>query len=376
VPPEDVRDWVALHLLELAPSHHAAALARWPDAGEIAWRVPADALAGLARRDAGRAEARIRRARVDLPRRVDRVLARCRRDRIGIVPLPDAGFPELLREIADPPVLLYVRGALRAALARVAVVGSRRASAYGRRVAGDLSAGLSDRGVQIVSGGARGIDACAHRGALDGPGGTVAVLGSGLDRPYPPEHDRLFAEIADRGAVVTEFPFDAEPLPGRFPRRNRIIAGLSAAVVVVEAADRSGSLVTARLAADEGREVLAVPGPITSDRSEGCHRLIQSGAKLVRGIEDVLEELTGVAVSDGGETPAPGPASEGVAATEDERAVLAALDPVEPVHLDRLAERVPFGVARLQAALFALELRGAVDPLPGRYYCWPPRKER
>jgi DNA processing protein len=313
---------------------------------------------------------------------VDRELSRCRRAGIRLLTLDSADYPPLLREIHDPPGVLYLRGRWPPEAVHVAVVGSRRATSYGRRTAVALATGLSLRGVRVVSGGARGIDTCAHTGALEGPEGTVAILGSGLASPYPPENARLFDEIADHGALVSEFPLDAAPHPGRFPRRNRVIAGVSAAVVVVEAALRSGSLVTARLAAEQGREVLAVPGPVTSDRSAGCHRLIRDGAGLVESAEDVVEELPPVfrpegrgAASDH-ETSRSSGASDRTPLTEDERFVLGLLDPAEPVHVDDLAARAPFHIGRLQAALFGLELRGAVDPLPGRYYCCPPPKER
>lgn len=380
MPPEDLRDWLAFHLLDLTPRQQAIALARHGTPGDVARRVPVNAFADLARRKGRDLADRVRRTRAGLDRAVDRELEACRRAGVRIVARSDPDYPALLAEIPDPPPVLYVRGTLPSATVRVAIVGSRRATAYGRRVAIEFASALSARGVQIVSGGARGVDGAAHRAALDGPGGTVVVLGSGHARPYPPEHDGLFRDVARHGAVISEFPLEAAPHPGRFPRRNRLIAGLSSAVVVVEAAERSGSLSTARLAADQGREVLAVPGPVTSDRSAGCHHLLRSGAILARDADDVIDELPPPFRPESGgmrgETDAADVASEPIHATPDERAVLAALDPAEPLHVDVLADRVPFGVARLQAALFGLELRGAVDPLPGRYYCCPPRKER
>ncbi len=377
---DDLRDWVAFHLLDLSPRHQALALARLGGPREVARSVPAESFAGLVRGAGDPLVDRVRRARRDLDRRVDRELEACARSGIDIIPRTGGSYPPLLLETVDPPAVLYVRGRLDPGATRVAIVGSRRATAYGRRVAAGLGADLAARGVVIVSGGARGIDSCAHRGALEAGGRTIAVVGSGLDRPYPPENARLYMEIAESGAVVSEFPLDAAPLPGRFPRRNRIVAGLSAAVVVVEAAERSGSLITARLGVEGGREVLAVPGPITSDRSTGANRLIQAGAKPVLGAQDVLDELPpGFEPAPPGpalETDPAGGASDSTPIGPDERAILAVLDAAEPVHLDRLAEQVPFGIGRLQAALFGLELRGAVDPLPGRYYCCPPRKER
>jgi DNA processing protein len=380
MPREDLTDWLAFHLLDLTPRQQAVALERHGSPRAVAYRVPPAALAALSTRAGETLGDRIRRVRPGLDRRVERELEACRRAGIRVVTRDDPAYPGLLLEIPDPPPVLYVRGTLTSATTRVAIVGSRRSSAYGRTIAVEFASALAARGIQVVSGGARGIDAHAHRAAVDQTGGTLAVLGSGLARPYPPEHGRLFDAIADRGAVVTEFALEDEPLPFRFPRRNRLIAGLSSAVVVIEAANRSGSLVTARLAADQGREVLAVPGPVTSERSTGCHALLRAGATLARDAEDVIGELPPPfrperAVTRG-ETDPGGGASDDPTATPDERAVLAALDPVEPLHVDDLADRVPFGIARLQAALFGLELRGAVDPLPGRYYCCPPRKER
>jgi DNA processing protein len=380
VPTDDLRDWVAFHLLDLSPRDQTVALARFGGPGRTAWRVAPESFAALGDRAGPSIAERIRRVRKDLARNVERELAACGRAGIDIIPRTAESYPSILLETADPPAVLYVRGHLDPRATRVAIVGSRRATVYGRRVATSLASDLAALGVVVVSGGARGIDSCAHRGALTVGGPTLAVVGSGLDRPYPPENARLYAEIAEHGAVVSEFRLDAAPLPGRFPRRNRIVAGLCAAVVVVEAAERSGSLITARMGADLGREVLAVPGPITSDRSTGTHRLIQSGAKLVLTVQDVIDELPPGfeprEVVPAAETD-PGPAaSEGTPIGPDERAILALLDAVEAIHLDRLAEQVPFGIARLQAALFGLELRGAVEPLPGRYYCCPPRKER
>jgi DNA processing protein len=283
-----------------------------------------------------------------------------------------------LHDLPDKPVLLYIKGALRQKVFRVAVIGSRSPTAYGRRIATGLASGLAARGIEVVSGGARGVDTYAHRGVISERGATVAVLGSGLLNPYPPENAEVFEEIAACGALVSEFRLEAMPKPENFPRRNRIISGLSAAVVVVEAASRSGTSITAGHALDQGREVLAVPGPVSSLKSEGCHRLIQQGAKLVQNIEDILEEVPSMYLD---ALPATAPEEQGgegdqtAELTVDEARILGILDPVEPVQIDDLAERAPFGVARLQAALFGLELKGAVEHSPGRYYLLRPRKE-
>jgi DNA processing protein len=373
VPAGKLLDWIALNLLPgLRPRPLDRLLERCGDPGEIAHRVPEAVLAatpGLGTKTA----AAIAGARHDLLRRAERELRRAEKLGVRLVVRGEAGYPPALETIHDPPYLLYVRGELRHDAIRIAIVGSRRPTRYGQRVATGLGLGLAARGAEIVSGGARGIDTCAHLGALEEAGRTVAVLGSGLDNPYPPENRELFERIARHGALVSEFPLGREPRPENFPQRNRIISGLSVAVVVVEAAKRSGSLVTAGHALDQGREVLAIPGPVDAGRSEGCHRLIQDGARLVQNLEDIVSELP----PDLRQALAPRPlaprtppvaSSIAAAATSDEEAVLALLDEVEPLQLDALAQRAPFGIARLQAALFGLELRGAIEVLPGRSY--------
>lgn len=201
-------------------------------------------------------------------------------------------LPEILWSIYDPPAVLFARGMeMPAASVCIAVVGARKASAYGRRCAEFLAGELARRGVVVVSGAAYGIDAHAHRGCLQAGGYTVAVLGCGIDRAYPPEHAGLLERIMENGCLLSEYPPGEDPLPWRFPHRNRIIAGLSRAVVVVEASEKSGALITAEFALEEGREVMAVPGPIDHPLTRGTHALIQKGAKLVTGVEDILEEL-------------------------------------------------------------------------------------
>lgn len=314
-------------------------------------------------------------ARKDLARRAEREIRECQRLGVRLVRCTDAEYPASFESLPDGPLLLWMRGGLPEAVVRVAIVGSRRGTAYGRRVATGLASGLVVRGVEVVSGGARGVDTWGHVGALEAGGRTVAVLGSGLGVPYPPENVGLFERIAASGAVLSEFSLETGPRPDHFPRRNRLISALSAAVVVVEASPRSGSLGTASHALDQGREVLAVPGPVSSEQSQGCHRLIQQGAKLVQNVEDVLEELSpmyAVALTGRAGRPRDPAAIRLEGMSEDEIAVLALLSDPEPLHLDALAEAAPFGVARLQAALFGLELRRAVEELPGGYYLAQP----
>lgn len=210
------------------------------------------------------------------------------------VPFGDAEYPGLLAAIPDPPPLLWLRGVPAAfAAPAVAIVGSRAASPYGLEMARQLSMDLAARGVAVVSGLARGIDSAAHRAAVDAGGPTLAVLGSGLDRVYPPEHAGLAAEIVRQGALLSEFPPGTPPLPHHFPLRNRLISGVSSAVVVVEASEKSGSLITAACALEQGRDVMAVPGPVRAGRYRGAHALLRDGAKLVESADDILQELAG-----------------------------------------------------------------------------------
>lgn len=285
----------------------------------------------------------------------------------SLVTFGEVEYPSLLREIFDPPGVLYCRGRVGAleGLA-VAIVGSRTPTPYGRAVAERLAEDLASRGVVVVSGLARGIDTAAHWGALKG-GRTVAVLGSGLETMYPPEHEKFCDRIAEAGAVVSEFPLEAAPLPQNFPRRNRIISGLSRALVVVEAAENSGSLISAKLALEQNREVLAVPGNITSGRSLGANRLIKAGAKLVEGWEDVAEELPEpfrsklLAERAGETTPLP-LLSDAEAAVRD-RLTADSLTPI-----DDLLEGSGLSISELLTVLLGLEIKGVVVQEAGKRY--------
>ena len=302
-----------------------------------------------------------------------------------LVGTADPEMPPRLRAIADAPAVLFVRGdrdVLRAP--QVAIVGSRRATPAGARTARRLARELASRGVVVTSGLAQGIDAEAHRGALDAGGRTVAVLGSSLDRIYPAVHRHLADRIAAQGAVVSEFPFGTHPAPWNFPWRNRIISGLSLGVLVVEAADRSGSLITARLAADQGREVLAVPGSILNPLAKGCHRLLRDGAKLVETVEDVLEELPAEELAalvppeepPGGGGRGPEPGAGAAAGTGPETAPEPATDEATtleqlaygPASADTIAARTGLTPERVCSILLILELGGFVQTDPaGRY---------
>jgi DNA processing protein len=295
----------------------------------------------------------------------DDVIELCRRRSVRIVPEGDACYPPLLSRIDDPPGLLFVRGEIlpRDALA-VAIVGARHATAYGLKVAEQLAGSLARAGYTVVSGLARGIDAAAHRGAMAAGGRTVAVLGSGVLSVYPPEHETLAEEVVGHGAVVSECPPEASPFAGAFPQRNRIVSGMCLGTVVVQASERSGALITARLAGEQGREVFAVPGPIDCRVSKGCHELIRDGAKLVGGIDDILEELGPLfetAVSPAGE-PVPRPTD--AVLDGGEREVFDAIGEGE-ISIDEVVDATGLPAAEVLAAVSMLEVRRLVRRLAG-----------
>ena len=272
----------------------------------------------------------------------------------------DPGYPALLGCIADPPPVLWMRGAAQV-LERpvVAVVGSRAASPYALTVAGRLAGELASRGVTVASGLARGVDSAAHRGCLEAAGATVAILGSGLDRVYPPEHAPLAVSICKDGLIASELAPGGAPLPEHFPLRNRIISGISLAVVVVEASEKSGSLITARCALEQGRDVMAVPGSVLSGRNRGSHSLLKDGAKVVESADDILEGL-GWAVSG---YPAAEPRKP---LKEDE--LLSRMEAGEAYELEALAELAGTTGARLLPRLMEFELQGLVRAAGGRFF--------
>ena len=294
--------------------------------------------------------------------------------------LDDGSFPYLLREIADPPITLYVKGNWSACFEApcIGVVGSRRCSTYGENASEMLSRGLASNGITIVSGLARGIDTAAHRGAISGKGRTVAVLGTGIDQVYPKENARLVDEIlANGGALVSQFPLGTPPLKDNFPYRNRIISGLSLGVLIVEASERSGSLITARLAMEQDREVLAVPGNITSKNSFGTNYLIKSGAKLVQQWQDVVTELPSEIAAailppkiDDKNAVKENKTSEIILPnlTENEGKIWQMLAPDKETHIDALLEESGLAFGDLNTALLGLETREIIRTLPGKNY--------
>jgi len=289
--------------------------------------------------------------------------------KVRIVTLNDSAYPPLLREIPDPPPFLYVHGTWHNASGCIAMVGSRNATDYGLTTTKRLSWELASLGTTIVSGMAKGVDTAAHEGALMAKGRTIAVLGSGLGRIYPAENKHLFHRIAEAGAVISEFPYHATPDAHHFPMRNRIISGLSLGTVIVEATLRSGSLITARLAAEQNREVFAVPGSINSFKSAGTHTLIKQGAKLVEHARDILEEIslqtdftpleqTKHVASKKKKPPPMSPA---------ERAVFDSLEHY-PAHIDDIARKLDQEPGRLLGILLQLELKGLVRQSSGNFF--------
>src|SRR5919112_1684681 len=360
-----MKEWIALNMTPgVGPRAAARLLERFGSAEGVfealrseleRLRLRPEAVESIALRD------RMGAAAVEL----ERVRALADAD---VLALDDGAYPQLLREIPDPPVTLYVRGRWAECLDApcVAIVGSRRCSTYGQNVALLLARELASRGVCVVSGLARGIDAAAHRGALEAGGRTVAVLGTGVDEVYPRDHKKLAAEILEKGgALVSQFPLSTPPIPENFPYRNRIISGLSLGVVLVEAAENSGSLITARLAMEQNREVYAVPGNITSRNSFGTNYLIKgAGAKLVQQWQDVASELPLEIAArllppepkkDKGLAEQLSLMPEGL--TEIERSVLKLLSADDPIHIDTLAQLSQLSISELASVLLGLEMR-------------------
>lgn len=343
----------------------------------------------------------------------EREVEECERSGVRLLMLGDAEYPELLARIHDPPLLLYLRGQFtEIENLAIAIVGSRNADYYGAKTAHTLATELATSGVCVVSGLARGIDTAAHRGALEAGGRTVAVVGSGLGDLYPPENRRLADEIAESGAVVSEFPLKTPGIPRNFPQRNRIISGMSLGVVVAQGSIRSGSMITARLAVEQNREVFAVPGKVDSEDHRGCHQLIREGATLIESADHIFHQLEplqmlseayrnqdalnpppllfdplaagdGAASLDTADAPSPTckptrkkPASDhkkrtkpaALGKTPLEVAILKSLKPSDGVNVEELVAKLSATTGEVASTLMALEMRGLIRQLPGRYY--------
>lgn len=299
----------------------------------------------------------------DILEKTDIEIQKADKEKVNIISFSDARYPENLREIYDAPILLYVKGALTENhVPRVAIVGSRRPSLYGLRMAGKIASELSQAGVVVVSGLALGIDSAAHAGALSGNSATLAVLGSGLSNIYPEQNKKLAEQIIEKGALISEYPMETLPIPGNFPIRNRIISGLSQLVLVVEAGEKSGALITADAALDQGRDVLAIPGNADSERSYGTHSLLKQGAKLVTSAADVLEELK---MSSGAIKTA---AEKKPLNLSPEEEKLFSLLQNEPLHVDTLIEESGLAPSRIITHISRLQMKGYVKELPGKNF--------
>jgi len=360
---EDLKYWIALNLV-VADSLRSARLVtkHFSSAEDVFAATKRDLIAAGLEEEKAKAL-----SSTNLLARADHEIERLEKKGYFVLAIKDKRYPGYLREIFDPPLVLYCAGKAEAlSESALAVIGARKPTPYGRAVAERLAQDLSSRDMVIVSGLARGIDSIAHWGALKG-GKTVAVLGSGLEKIYPRENRNLFERITENGVVLSEYPLDAPPLGYHFPLRNRIISGLSLGVVVIEATRKSGSLITARLALEQNREVMAVPGSITSELSRGTNWLIKSGAKLVEDWKDVIEEL-------------PLPLRESILSKEkeerkktpslnpEERKVYDLLAPDTLTSVDELVELCHLSVSELLCILLSLELKDLIAQRPGKFF--------
>jgi DNA processing protein len=370
VPPE-IRDLLTLSLVAgIGPRLTAALLERFGSAGE-ALRASVAELSAVPYINQRLAETLTQAlTRSDVTAELERM----ERHNVRPIALGTPDYPASLTNIPDPPYVLYVRGTLTADDANaVALVGSRHCTDYGRRIASRLATGLVRAGVTVISGLARGIDGVAHRAALQAGGRTLAVLAGGLARIYPPEHAELAREVEAAGAVLTEAKMEQEPIAGLFPVRNRIISGLSKVIVLIEAAEKSGALITASHAADQGRTVMAVPGPVDTASSGGTNELIRKGAALCRSVEDILEELHGISAMAVAEKKAASgaaapltPAGPPPGLDDNQRRIWEMLTEVR--QLDELVQRLGLAVPQVSGALMMMEMRKVVRRLPGNRY--------
>ena len=348
----------------LGPARIAALLKRFGSSRE-AWRASRKGLDEILELKGFQDRLISERRRIDPSREWQRLQDL----QIGCVSLRSPRYPPLLKQISQPPPLLYLRGSwLKSDSAAVAIVGSRRCTFYGREVARQLAGDLTAAGLTVVSGMALGIDTAAHEGALERAGRSAAVLGCSVERCYPSANRSLMERLIKDGAVMSEFALDSKPLPHNFPRRNRIISGLTLGTVVVEAPEKSGAMITAHYAVEQNREVFAVPGNIGSPYSRGCHRLIKEGARLVERVEDILDEL---GFAPGGAAAA----SEKTAVRLQKEALLderekcfLELVPHKPLHIDEIIRSSGEEAARAGALLLGLELKGLIRQLPGKYF--------
>ncbi len=356
--PDEKKYWIGFNLVRGIGSVRFHQIQAFFGDLEHAWLAPAEAF-----REAGLPEKTVDnlirlREETDLDQFYESILAQS----ISVLTLPEPEYPRLLREIEQPPPVLYIRGGLTPADDfSVAMVGTRKVTPYGQQITRDTSTFLAGHGLTIVSGLARGVDALAHQHALKAGGRTIAVLGSGVDVIYPPEHRILAEAIIENGAIISDYPLGTQPEGVNFPPRNRIISGLSLATIVVEAGDRSGALITADFAVEQGRDVFAVPGNVLSPMSQGTNRLIQNGAYAMISPQDVLDALGLEQVSDFQA------ARQTLPADTTEAKILQVLD-YEPIHVDEICHAAGLAVETVTAALTMMELKGMVQHVGGMRY--------
>ncbi len=352
--------WLRLSRLEISPKAAGALLERFgsPEAVFAASDAELESVEQLSPRAKEKVLGPV-------PAGIERDLQTIDQTGITVVPIQSSQYPQSLAAIYDPPVVLYIKGSIMESdKMAVAIVGSRRASEYGRSVAARISEDLAKRGLTIVSGGARGIDTAAHKGALKAGGRTIAFLGCGIDVVYPAENKKLFEAMCDSGAVVSEFPLGATPEPWRFPPRNRLISGLSLGVLVCQSPQASGALITASYAAEHGKDVYAVPGNIDDERNSGSHKLIQDGALLVQDAGDILREL-GI---DKDEEDQPKQMLLPIESLNEQERSIASLLSLEPMPIDEIIEKTGIPAPVVSGTLTVLEMKNVIKRVPGNAY--------
>lgn len=357
---QQLRAWLRLSRLELTPRAAGALIERFGGP---------EAVFGASESDLQQVEQLTEKGRAKVlgpvPASIERDLHLLETKRITVIPINSKDYPASLKQIYDPPLLLYVRGSIvESDKLAVAIVGSRKASVYGKSVAEKIARELAGRGLTMVSGGARGIDTAAHRGALSAEGRTIAVLGCGVDITYPAENGKLFDTISAHGAVVSEFPLGSSPEPWRFPPRNRLISGLSISLLVCQCPLRSGALITADYALQQGKDIYAVPGNVDDERNSGCHRLIKDGAKLIDGADDILEELGIEKKSEDAQSQLALP----IASMSDQERDIISLLSLEPMQMDEIIEKSALSAPMVSGTLTVLEMKNLVRRVPGNAY--------
>lgn len=356
----ELRAWLRLSRLELSPRAAAALLERFggPEAVFMASESELKSIDRLTDK-----------ARVKVlgpePAAIECDLRAIEQSNIQVIPISSCEYPASLKEIYDPPIVLYVKGnIIESDKLAVAIVGSRRATVYGRSIAEKIARDLAGRGLTVVSGGARGIDTSTHKGALSSNGRTIAFLGCGIDVNYPAENKNLFEAISESGAVVSEYPLGSMPEPWRFPSRNRLISGMSLGVLVCQSPEASGALITAGYAAEQGKDIYAVPGNVDDERNRGCHKLIKDGAKLVESAADILEELGLQPVED---QPS-GQISLPIESLNEQEKDIASLLSLEPMQMDEIITKSGLSPQMVSGTLTILEMKNIVKRVPGNAY--------